>query len=180
MSSFENLERTAIELFRSVSSCRQIADSDLCRVALTLAHVWASRKAEAGASALIAELYQIDATLLGKLVRFLDKLASSEAADGKISRLPSPVLRLNKGVMTHLDFALCWKIKRNFGQDVSRALVRVKTPWHNTNSSLSALEVRNRLVALYKATSEGQARNAIELALRSLGYPCPLDGEGHK
>lgn len=180
MSNLNSLERSAVELFRNVSNCRQIADNDLCRVALTLAHVWASRKAEAEASALVAELFRIDASLLGKLSRFLDKLASTETGDGKISRLPSPVLRISKGTLTHLDFSLCWRIKSNFGQDVSRALVRVKTPWHTPTSSLSALEVRNRLVALYKATSEGPAREAIELALRSLGYPCPLDGQGHK
>lgn len=180
MATFSNTEQSAIEIFRNISAQYRLAENDLCRVALTLAHVWASRKAEAEASALIAELFQIDASLLRKLASFLDKLASAEAEDGKISRLSSPVMRINKGEMTHLDFALCWKIKKNFGQDVSRALVRVKTPWHNPASSLSALEVRNKLVALYKATSEGQAREAIELALRSLGYPCPLNGQGHK
>ena len=180
MSNLNSLERSAVELFRNVSNCRQIADSDLCRVALTLAHVWASRKAEAEASALVAELFRIDSALLNKLSRFIDKLASSEAEDGKISRLPSPVMRISKGTLTNLDFSLCWKVKREFGQDVSRALVRVKTPWHNPVTSLSTLEITNKLVALYKATSEGQAREAIELALRSLGYPCPLDGKGHK
>ena len=147
---------------------------------MKLAHVWATRKAEAEASAIVAEMCSIDNALMNKLAHIMDKLATKEREDGTLDRLQTPVLRISKGLLTNLDFALCWRIKRQFEGDVEKALARIRKNWFKPPLSLSALEVRNRLVALYKATNEIQAKNALELALRDLGYPCPLDGQGHK